>query len=42
MAAKTQISHAFIRVNDVKMDPLQPVRSLAVADWLPMFAAERI
>ena len=43
MAAKTQISPAFIHVSDVKKyDSLQPMRSLAAADWLSMFAAERI
>ena len=50
IAAKTQISNAFIRVNDVKCillfhwlyDLLLPMRSLATADWLPIFTAERI
>ena len=49
MAAKTQISHAFpfqcrkkcILLFHWLYDSLQPMRSLAAADWLSMFAAER-
>ena len=45
MAAKTQISFAGICVNDVKMYSLLldiRLRSLAAADRLSMFAADRI